>query len=88
MKQATLVLLASVNGRDSWFLVKPEEVPAWVRKSENMAHLVNGEACYNRDEGEAGLWYRAATEADVPGIKRILAAKEKRKRKNAKRVLH
>ena len=86
-KRAAVVLLASLNGRDGWYMVKPEDVPAWVKDPDTMGRIVAGESCMKCDEGVAGsLWYRAATEEDMPGLGRILAAKAKRLRRAEKRV--
>lgn len=58
--QALLLILRSRNGRDGWVLVKPEDVPAWVKSPDNMAKLVAGEMCMKSDEGVDGSdWFRA-----------------------------
>jgi len=72
MKQARVVIEASVNGRDedSWHPVHEKEVPEWVKDPDNMARMVlRGEQCMKCDEGDKGsLWYRARVlEAEING---------------------
>lgn len=70
IKQARLVIFASVNGRDNWHPLLPAEVPAWVREESVMGRLVNGEMCMDTADGHRGvialpaegtgsLWYKA-----------------------------
>ena len=69
LKQATLVILASANGRDGWCPVKPENVPAWAKEPDCIARLVAGHMCMKCDEGPDGSqWYRAATEDELRAL--------------------
>lgn len=62
LKQAILVILASVNGRDGWHPIRQPECPAWLLEPNVMGALVAGEMCMKCDEGESGsVWYRAET---------------------------
>lgn len=84
-KKAELVIFASVNGRDGWTPVKPDDVPAWVIHPDNMAHLVAGETCMKCDEGPKGsLWYMAKP---VDEARVILKAAAKRARKAARQMV-
>lgn len=84
-KQVVLVILASENGRDHWYPVKPEAVPAWIKNPETIGRIVSGEACMKCDEGDDGsLWYRAATEDEIVDAAIMRWAQEKR----ARRALH
>ena len=88
-KQANVVLLASVNGRDHWHPVKPEAVPAWVKEPDAMGRIVAGEAAMKCDEeGDGSMWYRAALPDELPHLARLLKAEERRRRRAVKRVLH
>lgn len=85
-QQIELVILASGNGRDGWSPVKPEDVPEWVKAPDNMGRLVKGETCMKCDEGEKGsLWYVALKPRDYQAL---VAAQQKRDRKNALRLVH
>jgi hypothetical protein len=57
MPEGLLMILYSANGRDGWTLVKPEDVPAWVKTSENVARMVHGDMCCDPSTGDEG-WYR------------------------------
>lgn len=60
MPEALLIILKSPNGRDGWTLVKPEDVPAWVKEPHRMARLVAGDMMMDPTQGENGTdWYRA-----------------------------
>lgn len=60
IKQDNIIIFTSVNGREPWHPVKPEEVPEWVKHPDNMAKMLSGEECMKCDEGVAGsAWYRA-----------------------------
>lgn len=58
MAEGLLIILRSENGRDGWTLVKPDEVPEWVKAPDNIARMVDGEICCNPEAGDIG-WYRA-----------------------------
>lgn len=65
MTEATLIIIASENGRDPWTLVLPEDVPAWVKAPDNIAKMLRGHECMKADEGDKGSkWYRAVTIED------------------------
>lgn len=71
-KEAMLVILRSLNGRDHWELVKPEDVPEWVKDPDNMAHLVRGDACMlDGDDQVDDHWYCARSPEQAV---RIIAA--------------
>jgi len=60
MKLLSLIVMASHNGRDAWFPVEPDKLPAWLTEPEVMGKLANGEEAMNCAEGLTGsLWYRA-----------------------------
>lgn len=60
LKQANLVILTSVNGRDGWHPLKAEEVPDWVKTPDNMARMVAGYQCMDPTQPDDGsAWYRA-----------------------------
>lgn len=60
MPQVLAVILKSANGRDGWELVKPEDVPAWVKEPERMARMLAGDMVMDPTQGAAGSdWYRA-----------------------------
>jgi hypothetical protein len=85
LKQAFLVILASVNGRDGWFPVKPEDLPDWVIAPETMGRIVAGDVCMKCDDGRDGsLWYRKATTDDFVS----LALHDWAARERAARVVH
>lgn len=83
-KQAMLVIFSSPHGRGEWTLVKPEDVPEWVKDPDNMARLVEGETCMKCDEGETGsLWYCAMPVDDAvrfqqANLKRLRKAERNR----------
>lgn len=59
LKQANLVILTSSDG-ENWHMLKPEEVPEWVRQPDIVGHLVDGEMCMDpRQEPKGSPWYRA-----------------------------
>lgn len=79
LKQISLVILESRNGRDGWMPVKPEDVPAWVKDPLNVDRLVKGESCMKCDEGPKGSnWYRGMPMDD---FRRWQKAENKRIRK-------
>lgn len=83
-KQLELVILRSETGRGPWEMVKPEDVPAWVKDPENMGRLVRGLSCMKADEGDKGSdWYCARP---VDEALRIINAQRKRARKAARRA--
>jgi hypothetical protein len=60
LKQANLVILTSVTGRDGWHPLKFEEVPDWVKTPDNIARLRAGFACMDPTQPNDGSnWYRA-----------------------------
>lgn len=85
LKNAELVILRSANGRDGWEMVKPEDVPDWVKSPDNIAMLVRGLSCMKPDEGDKGSdWYCARP---VEEALRIMKAQEKRARRSRARVV-
>ena len=85
-KQVMLVIYESPNGRDGWRMLKPEEVPGWVREPDNMERLVRGDMCM--DCVAESAWYRAdVIRHDDAETKRIAAARAKRIRRSERRVL-
>lgn len=87
LKQVRMVIQRSSNGRDGWQPVRPEDVPDWVLDPDNMARLVDGEQCMRPRDGDAGSdWYRGVI-ADEDREK-LVAAAERRARRDAKRVVH
>ena len=59
-RKALFVFYASENGRDGWTLVKPDDLPTWVKDPDVLGNLVNGMVAFKCDEGEKGsLHYRA-----------------------------
>jgi hypothetical protein len=57
---ANMIIYRSPNCRDDWTPVLPQDVPDWVRDPDNLAQLVEGNACCDPALGEAGSdWYRA-----------------------------
>lgn len=86
MNQVNLMIFASDNGRDNWALVKPADVPAWVKAPDNIGRMLCGNECMKADEGDKGsLWYRAIR---VEDYERMVAAEAKRARRMAKNRLH
>ena len=60
MNTANLIIYASVNGRDTWHPLLPDEVPEWLKEPDTMGYLVAGEMAFKPSEGDSGsLWYRA-----------------------------
>ncbi len=85
MKQISLVIYRSSNGRDNWEPIGPDSVPEFVRRPEVMGRLVAGEACMDCAEGVAGSdWYRASRVVS----KREQDAIKKRETRAAKRRMH
>jgi hypothetical protein len=56
-KVANLVILHSDNGSTDWKLVKPEDVPVWVKDPDCIGHLVHGQMATHPTEKTG--WYRA-----------------------------
>lgn len=60
---AQIVVYSSDDG-ENWDLVKPEDVPNWVKDPDVMGWLVKGNMCRNDvpnwvKDPEARKWYRA-----------------------------
>ena len=81
----TLVIFASDNGMDGWEPVKPGEVPAWVKDPDNLARLVDGEACQQDDEGP---WYMALRMPTAQDLEAYSMAAAKRKMRREKAMAH
>ncbi len=63
--QARLIISMSLNGRDNWQMVKPEDVPAFIKDPDTMAKLVAGQMACNPRMGDKGsAWYIADRVAD------------------------
>lgn len=92
VKQIELVILRSPNGRTHWKPVRITEVPEWVKKPDNMARLVAGDACMKCDEGPWGSdWYVALKPEAVERFLRyqneaIAKAQAKREMRARKRI--
>ena len=88
MKQATLIIYRSENGRDGWQPVMPDDVPGWVSNPITLGRLIAGEECMKADEGGNGsAWYRAVKVLSDEDVARIEKAKAKRARR-AKHTVH
>lgn len=82
LQQASLVILSSDTGRGPWEPVLPAEVPEWVKAPDNIAKMMQGEACMKCDEGERGsLWYAALPFADYERLMKAQAKRERRRRR-------
>lgn len=57
IEQGVLVVFRSENGRDGWYAVKQEDVPDWVKEVDNMARLVDGEACMDATSESGTDWF-------------------------------
>jgi hypothetical protein len=57
LAQALCVIYQSTDEGKTWFPVKPELVPDWVKDPDVMANLLRGENAQNADAPLA--WYRA-----------------------------
>lgn len=86
VSQANLIIFSSQNGRDHWELVRPEDVPEWLKAPDVMARLVAGEECMNARESD-NRWFYAEPVPSEDEIRRIVSADQKNARKNARRVL-
>ena len=78
----TLVIFQSPNGMDHWTPVLPADVPAWVKDPDNVARLVDGEACSLDPEAPDAVWYMALqmpTEADLQAYSLAAARRAKRR---------
>lgn len=83
-RSVSLLIFSSENGRDGWSLVKPQEVPEWVKDPDNVGRMLSGESCMKCDEGETGsAWYRAMRVSDYEALQ---LAQAKRERRAAKRI--
>jgi hypothetical protein len=83
VKQARLVIYASETGRGDWQPVAPDQVPAFVKRSEVLGRLLDGDMASDAAEGDRGsMWYRAArvlTEAEQAAMrKREMRAQKRR----------
>lgn len=84
-EQGRFVIFTSPNGRDGWMPVKPDAVPEWVKDPDNMARLVEGDACMDPTSESGENWFMAMPEGDVASI---VAAHLKREKRKAKKALH
>lgn len=87
-KQAMLVILRSATDRGPWTIVKPEDVPAWLKDEDCMARLMEGEMCAHNTAGPNGGatdWYRAQP-ARAEDVTAMLDAQAKRERRALKRA--
>lgn len=86
LKQAVFIIYSSKDGKGDWQLVKPEDVPEWLKAPDVMGRLAHGYVARNdRIVGvpdDAKLWYRADRVLE-PAEQ---AAQAKRARKNARRA--
>ena len=81
-----LVVFRSANGRNDWYLVKPEDVPDWVKEVDNMARLVDGEVCMNAQSESGTDWFMALPMPTPEDIDVWMAAQTKRAERAAKRM--
>lgn len=84
----TYVVFRSENGRDGWQPLKVGEVPDWVKDPDNMARLVDGEACMDSTQESGTDWFMALPLPTQAEIDAWMAAQAKRKRRAAKAVRH
>lgn len=85
-KQARFVFYASKNGRDGWELVKPEDVPAWVKDKDVLAHLACGKVAQNCSKPDE-LIYRAEVNMNVWDRERLMKAIDTRDTRDAQELL-
>jgi len=88
ISEGMFVIFRSENGRDGWKPVKPEDVPDWVKDPDNMAHMVDGEACMDPTQDSGTDWFMALPLPPQADIDAWAAAQAKRKRRAAKAVRH
>lgn len=69
MKQAELVIWRSPNGRDQWQMIKPADVPEWVKHPNVLGRMVAGEMA--SDVRNDPFWYRAEPAPSDKEIRRI-----------------
>jgi hypothetical protein len=84
----TLIIFQSDNGMDGWTPVKPEDVPAWVKDPDNLARLVDGEACQNTEQESGEKWYMAQRLPTAQDLEAYSMAAAKRVRRRAKLTMH
>ena len=90
----TLIIYSLPDGENDWQPVKPADVPDWVKDPDNLARLVDGEACSDQTCDPPTAWYRAErvlTQADQDAIdaalnKRLVRAGRRIIRANGKPV--
>ena len=85
-KEAVFVFFASENGRDGWRLVKPEDVPAWVKEPEVLGQLAIGNVAQNCTRPDE-LIYRADVHMNVWDRERLTKAIETRDTRDAQELL-
>lgn len=97
MKTVCALVYSSPDGKTGWRLVKPGDVPEWVKRPAVMGRLLAGEIAKENHVGLAlparlglDLWYRAERVMPDAESKRIVAAREKRDRRMARnrRLVH
>jgi len=59
VKQDTLIIYTSENGRDGWTPVLPAYVPDWLSARDRMSRLVAGEMVSDPRSAIPHIWYRA-----------------------------
>ena len=84
----TLVIFASDNGMDGWVPVLPAEVPEWMKDPDNLARLIDGEACQNLSEASGEKWFIALRLPTAQDLEAYSMAAAKRAMRQAKRMTH
>lgn len=91
MKHAIAMVFKSPNGVDQWELVKPEDVPEWLKEPEVMARLLRDPGLTAQQEGMVIVpdavkpWYRVER-VKSKASDRILAKAAKKRRKEKDRA--
>lgn len=87
LKAAELIIWRSPDGEKGWKIIKPDEVPDWVKHPDVMGRLVAGDMV--TDQKHSPFWYRAEPTPSAQEVARIhgnalrhekIAARKRRRR--------
>ena len=74
-----MIIIRSPDGEDGWTLVKPEDVPSWIKNDDQMITLLaNGTAVSLPETGDTN-WYQRYDPDAVARAKRLEEEKTKPK---------
>lgn len=84
----TLMILTSENGTDNWKPVLPADVPEWVRDPDNVARLVDGEACQDITQDSGTNWFMALRMPTAADLQAYSLAEARRAKRRSRLAMH